>query len=180
MAKETSEAYWTSPEASLSHLALRTDDAKVWAAFLRAAQRAETGLRMELMNTMNYTREFKEQRLSFLTAFLNDTALRILPSRRDSSKYDGPCAAFTIPRLRVCDFAAMKIAGILDWPDRPDESWTEEQWKNFEAGEECRAEVRGSGRKGRIIPGRIQVETICRSRLGDEIGVSLCPKGAIM
>ncbi len=136
MAKDTNEAYWASPESSLSHLALRTDDAAVWAAFLRAAKRAVTGLRMELMNPLNYGyvgESHKLQRLAFLAAFLDDTALRLLPKGEDEGKFSGPCAAFTIPRLRVCDFAAMQAASILGWPDRPDKKWTEAQWDGLVA-----------------------------------------------
>ena len=130
MPSDTKVDSWRSPEAGLSHLALGTDDAMVWAAFLRTAQRAETGLRMELMNPLDYSyigQRYKMQRLSFLAAFLDDTTVRSL----DEGAFSGPCAAFTIPRLRVCDFAAMQIAGVMGWPDRPDKTWTERRWDHL-------------------------------------------------
>ncbi len=130
MRRGTKVDYWRSPEAGMSHLALCTDDAMVWAAFLRAAQRAETGLRMELMNPLRYCYiggKYKMQRLSFLRAFLEDTIVRSL----DEGAFSGPCAAFTIPRLRVCDFAAMQIAGIMGWTDRPDETWSVSRWDHL-------------------------------------------------
>ncbi len=134
MKKSPREAYWTCPEANLSHLALRTDDEAVWAAFFRAARRADIGLRMELMNPLNYTHvgdKFEKQRLHFLRAFLDDTAQRVRPENQEGTKFTGPCAAFTIPRLRVCDFAAMQAASILNWPDRPDKNWTQDQWEKL-------------------------------------------------
>ncbi len=70
----------------------------------------------------------KVQRLAFLAAFLDDSALRVLPKGAEEGKFSGPCAAFTFPRLRVCDFAAMQAASILDLPDRPDKKWTAAQW----------------------------------------------------
>ena len=112
MPSDTRVDYWRSPEASLSRLALCTDDAKVWAALLRAAKRAEAGLRMELMNSLTRSQigeKYRTQRLAFFSAFLNDTTVRSL----DEGAYSGPCAAFTIPRLRVCDFAAMQIARVM-------------------------------------------------------------------
>jgi len=131
MADDTERLYWTSPEASLSHLALVTEDAAVWAALLRAAKRAETGLRMELMNPMDYVGEsIKSRRISFLAAFLDDISRRVIPPQ-DEGKFSGPCAGFTIPRLRVCDLAAMKLARILGWKDSPDETWTETQWDDL-------------------------------------------------
>ena len=135
MAKDTREALWTSSESLLSHLALKTDDEKVWTAFLGAAKRAEIGLRMELMNPLNYSyvgEELKTQRLRFLGAFLDDRALRVLlRNKKESAKYSGPCAAFNIPKLRVCDFAAMKVASVLGWPDQPDQKWTTAQWEDL-------------------------------------------------
>ena len=130
MPSDTQVDYWHSPEASLSNLALCTNDPHVWAAFLRAAQRAETGLRMELMNSLTRSQigeKYRTQCLAFLSALLQDTTLRSL----DNGAYSGPCAAFTIPRLRVCDFAAMQIARLMGWPDRPDRTWTEGRWDHL-------------------------------------------------
>jgi hypothetical protein len=134
MSKKARGPYWTSPEANLSHLALGTDDAAVWAAFLRAAKRAEPGLRMELMNPLDYTyvgENLKSRRIHFLSAFLDDTTPRVIPGGEDEGKFSGPCAGFTFPCLRVCDLAAMKLASVLDWKDAPDENWTEAQWNDL-------------------------------------------------
>jgi hypothetical protein len=70
----------------------------------------------------------KFRRLAFLAAFLDDETLR--DDRKNAKKYEGPCAAFTFPKITVRDFATMQIAGILkiDPLDSPDATWTKEQW----------------------------------------------------
>jgi hypothetical protein len=134
---ESSADFCGSPEANLSHLALRTDDAAVWAAFLHAAKRATPSLRMALMNPFNYSyvgEDFLSQRLHFLRAFLDDTAPRELPIAPEGRKKlngGGPRAAAAVPGARVCDLAALKIASILKWPDRPDEKWSKKQWEDL-------------------------------------------------
>ena len=127
MPSDTKVNYWRSPEANLATLALCTDEVKVWAALLRAGQRAEPGLRLELMNPFNSfcrTEKSKPQQLAFLGAFLDDTIGRSL----DEQTSAGFCAAYTFPYIRVCDFAAMQIARIMNWPDRPDKTWSERRW----------------------------------------------------
>ena len=104
------------------------------AAGPRAAKRAEPGLRMELMNPLDYTyvgENLKSRRIHFLSAFLDDTTPRVIPGGEDEGKFSGPCAGFTFPCLRVCDLAAMKLASVLDWKDAPDENWTEAQWNDL-------------------------------------------------
>jgi hypothetical protein len=70
----------------------------------------------------------KDRRLAFLSAFLDDETLR--DDSRNAAKYEGPCAAFTFPKISVRDFAAMQIASILkiDPLDPPDATWAKEQW----------------------------------------------------
>ena len=57
--------------------------------------------------------------------------MREVPKDEEHSKYSGPCAAFTIKRIAVRDFAVEQIASILNLPDRPDEFWTPAQWTVF-------------------------------------------------
>src|SRR5438094_10114 len=54
-------------------------DVSIWLQYLRAAKRASVGLRMEIMNPMNYTyigQINRCLRLAFLAAFLKDEAVR--------------------------------------------------------------------------------------------------------
>jgi hypothetical protein len=110
---------------------MQLDDMAIWRTYLRAAKRSAIGLRMEMMNPMDYYyigTKNRNLRLAFLAAFLNDEAVR----RTDTSeKFRGPCAGFTFHKMAVRDFAAMKIASILGLEDSPDEFWTPAQWNEL-------------------------------------------------
>jgi len=135
--KDAKGPYWTCPEANFTHVVVQIEDDKVWRAYLQVAKRSSIGLRMEMMNPLNYCyigKENFERRLAFLSAFLDDDAVRKMSGER--GQFQGPCAGFRIPRLAVRDFAAMKLASLLDLKESPDEFWTDAQW------EELRRKVR--------------------------------------
>jgi hypothetical protein len=127
---DSNDAYWTCPEAGFSHVVMQIESDDIWRTYLRAAKRSSVGLRMEMMEPMDYSccigGKNRDRRLAFLSAFLDDKAVRKLSS--DETKFDGPCAAFNIPKISVRDFAAGEIASILGLPDSPDEYWTSAQW----------------------------------------------------
>lgn len=123
--------YWTCPEAAVTHCVMLLENDEIWRAYLNAAKRSSVGLRMEMMNPMDYAyigETNRARRLAFLAAFLGDETLRQIPKDEENSKYSGPCAAFTIQRIAVGDFVAEEIACVLNLPDRPDEFWTPAQW----------------------------------------------------
>jgi hypothetical protein len=125
-------SYWTCPEASFTHVVMQIEDDEIWRTYLRAAKRSSVGLRMEMMNPMNYAyigAKNRERRLAFLAAFLEDEAVREMPKER--GKFDGPCAGFTFPKIAVRDFAALQIATILRMAEFPDEFWSAAQWSKF-------------------------------------------------
>jgi hypothetical protein len=111
-----------------------TDSAEVWAAFLAAAKRADVGLRMELMNPLNYSHvgdRVLKQRIQFLAAFLDDETERDAAS--DPAKFTGPFAGFVFPKLRVCDLTAEKAGSLLGLDQQPRPSWTKQDWENYRA-----------------------------------------------
>ncbi len=127
--EKTSGPVWTSWEAAVAHLAMESDSPEVWRALLRAAQRADVSLRMELMNPMDYLyigERQRQQRLAFLAAFLDDQTER--DRKSDQKLYSGPCAGFEFDRITVRDFAAFEIAHILKAPEVRTEEWTPEKW----------------------------------------------------
>ena len=135
--KDATGPYWTCPEANFTHVVVQIEDDEVWRAYLQVAKRSSIGLRMEMMNPLNYCYVGKKnfgRRLAFLSAFLDDDAVRNMSGER--GQFQGPCAGFKIPRLAVRDFAAMTLASLLDMKEAPDEFWTGAQW------EELRREVR--------------------------------------
>ena len=87
---------------------------------------------MEMLNPFDYTYigdKNRERRLACLVAFLDDRELR--DDSKDKEKWDGPCAAFTFPKIEVRNFAAMQIASILKLGAHPDEFWTARQWNEL-------------------------------------------------
>lgn len=143
---DTTGEYWTSDVAGANRVVLAVDDDEVWNAFLDKTRKASVGLRLEWMNPFDYSYvgdRLKSRRLAFLAAFLNDETLR--DSGKNSSKYEGPCAAFTFPKITVRDFVAMQIAGILkiDPLDSPDATWTKEQWQHLRLKVEKRLKEEG-------------------------------------
>jgi hypothetical protein len=129
--KDSESPYWTCPEAALTHCVMLLEDDEIWRAYLSAAKRSSVGLRMEMMNPMDYSyigQTNRSRRLAFLAAFMDDQTSREIPKDEEQSKYSGPCAAFTINRITVRDFVAEQIACILNFPETPDEFWTPTQW----------------------------------------------------
>jgi hypothetical protein len=126
--------YWTCPESAFTHVVMQLEDDGIWREYLRAAKRCRVGLRLEILTPMDYAyigKKNRQHRLAFLAAFLDDKEVRKKSGKGD--KFDGPCAAFTIPKITVRDFAAMTIAAILDFEEEPDEFWTAGQWRKLRA-----------------------------------------------
>jgi len=132
--------YWLAPERHASELASLTDAPAVWAALLRAARRADVGLRMELVNRLHHPGDRqRRERLVFLAAFLDDDAVPDVA--RDPEKWAGPRAGFHLGSVAVRDLAAMTIAWILGVGAEPARSWTRAEW-NALGGEVKRALAR--------------------------------------
>lgn len=127
---DAEEAYWRCPEARLANLVMKTSSPAVWEAFARAAKRATVGLRLELMNPLNYSYVgdgLRTQRLACLAQFLDDQTIRIARG----GKYAGPGAAFTFPEISVRDFAAKQIGSILGVAGHPDKGWSSARWAEY-------------------------------------------------
>ena len=122
--------YWTCTEANFTHVVMLCEADEVWDVYEKVVKRSAIGLRMEMMNRMNYSYVGKQQlmqRVKLLSQFLQDNELRDM--QKSLQKYSGPCAAFTIPKIEVRNFVAGKIDSLLSKKTaRPDEYWTEQQW----------------------------------------------------
>ena len=94
--------------------------------------RSSVGLRMQMMNLLDrasIVEKNRDRQLAFAAAFLEDESVRVRSG--EPGKFEGPCAAFTIPKLAVRDFAAMTIASIFRMAENPDEFWTPAQWSEL-------------------------------------------------
>jgi hypothetical protein len=128
--KDVNEPYWTSWAAGFTHVVAQLEDDGIWKEYFIVVKRSGIGLRMEMLNPLDYTYlgdKNLNRRLAFLAAFLNDTEVRDV--RKHRKRYEGPHAGFTIDRLAMQNFAARKIASLLDLEDRPTEFWKKAQWK---------------------------------------------------
>ena len=124
--------YWDSEEANFVHVVVQCSNDEVWNKYLVVVKRASIGLRMEMMEAMNYTYigdKNRRRRIDFLANFLDDSQVRI---RSGGGKFEGPCAAFTFPKIEVRNYVAMKIASLLPGKmQRPAKDWTDDQWQEF-------------------------------------------------
>lgn len=141
----TPPSVWQSPDADLGHLVVLTPRLEVWREFLRAARRAEIGLRMEYTNPFDYSYLVDRQRtlrIACLAAFLDDEELYDVAA----SGQDGPHAAFTYAQISMRDHAARKLATLLGLERRGSPEWNDDQWASL------RTEVRQSLQRAGIAP----------------------------
>ena len=130
---DVDEPYWTSEAANLTHIIMHLDDVEIWKKYLTATRKASVGLRMEMMNPVNYSYikdKHKTYRLAYLAEFIDDKEVR--DKQKNPKRFEGPCAGFTFQKLAVRDFVAMKLGSILlKMKERPDARWTEAQWREL-------------------------------------------------
>jgi hypothetical protein len=139
------DAYWKCPEGSFANLAMETADPAVWRGLVRAAKRADVGLRMQLLNPMNYSyigERQRAQRLQFLLQWLGDDTVR--EAKREDPQWQGPVAAFTIAKITVRDFAALQLASILGLPRHDATAWSAAQRAEVRAAAESALQKLGS------------------------------------
>jgi hypothetical protein len=127
---ESDGPYWTSPEAGLRYVVMELADDEVWREFQRAAQRSSVGLRLEMISSgcsCGTPERNCGRALAFLASFLDDATVRTTVP----GKFDGPCAAFNFKKIEVRDVAAMELASLFEIKEKPNESWTVDEWQAF-------------------------------------------------
>lgn len=127
------EPYGYAPESRASLLAGKTGDPQVWAALLRAARRADIGLRLELIGAVAKAERDggpHPERLAFLRAFLDDHAMPDLS--QNPRMWLGGRVCSTYPPLEVRDVAAMTIGSLLKLETVPKPAWARAEWDAFQ------------------------------------------------
>jgi hypothetical protein len=128
-------SYWNCKEARFGWLATLTADPAAWEALKRNAARVDVGLRLQLLVPLSYCccgpNRQPRQSLELLASFLTDAELR--DTATDPKRFDGPCAAFTFPRLAMRDLAAMSIASMLNARVDlfPNKTWKPAEWDHY-------------------------------------------------
>ena len=133
------EAYWVCAAGRVAVIARYTEHAGAWAALTERAKRVDVGQRLEMMQAVNRsTTPHNPRVLEFLSAFLDDEAVRVIPKDRFEMRggkdllerpFTGPCAGFTFDRLVVGDFAALQIAYVLKLDVNADANWGSAEWR---------------------------------------------------
>jgi len=99
------QKYWLDQDARLGELVSGSLDPKVWQALHALLDRADLGMRMELINGLEPPRDFPAEILrSFhrvYERFRTDATVR---DESTSEKFDGPGAGFPHPRIAMRDF----------------------------------------------------------------------------
>ena len=129
---DVNKPYWTAQEADLTHVVVQLEEPAVWKHYLTKTKSTAIGLRMEIMNSMDYTyigETNQKLRLAFLASFLNDEEVRT--TNKNDKRWDGPHAGFTYHSLSVQNFVAEKIASLLKVPGQPGDHWTEKEWAPY-------------------------------------------------
>ena len=139
-------------------LACMTDEPRVWRSLEAAARKADPGLRMEMLNNIDYPDPNPTQRrlrLAFLAAFLNDKTVRDITM--NPAMYESIYACFLLPQLEVRNFAAMRISRVLGTPADPTAKWTEPEWAALR-------ELKGAAVKKELAHGGKKVISTTKSR----------------
>jgi hypothetical protein len=121
-------------EKPLVMLVLECDDPRVWRALERAAERAAVGFRIELIDSISWPYETRneQKRIQWWAYFLNDATLC---DTTDSFKFESHRARPYV-KITVRDFAALVLADHLgvEMDDLPaGEQRTPQQWADLRA-----------------------------------------------
>ncbi len=130
------------PEWAFAGLVDSTSDARAWQALRGAAERVDARARIEMLDGVGTkgrksSAPQQKNRLEFLAIFLDDATVRTLSkydkSRRDDFINDHFVAESKFLRLEVRDFAALRLAKLLEIDDSPNKGWTAKDWAGFRA-----------------------------------------------
>lgn len=145
--------YWLCPEASIASLVAGISNDELWAALGKYAKRCDVGIRLEIMGRMTYTHlgdRAREQRIRFVSRFLDDDTLRDASTNR--KMFTGPYAGFAgFEKIEVRDFAAMQLAHLLKLKVKPEPNWGPAEWEKLRK-QVKEALVRSAGAAASITP----------------------------
>jgi hypothetical protein len=123
------EPYWICTEASFACLVMQTTNTRAWDGLKQVARRADVGLRMEILNRMNYSIDMKckkWQRIDFLAEFLDDSS--VPDTTVNPELFEGINASHGFSDLSVQNLAAKELVRTLGIDVKPEPAWTATQW----------------------------------------------------
>jgi hypothetical protein len=128
--------YWNSEAGNMAQIARQADDPRAWKALEKLARRSDVQQRMEILQILCYIGTEGKKRwhsIEFMGKFLDDSSERVVHEAQQAggSRFEGPFAGFTFPRLSVRNLVAMSMAYDLGINAAPDLSWTEKEWSEL-------------------------------------------------
>lgn len=145
------ESYWWSSAGSVARLVCLTNDERAWAYLVKTARRVDIGQRLQILEAIsNDSGRNDSKAIVSLAFFLDDAEVRVIKAFEEGARefeksannssaldsdwndpYRGFPAGHEFPRLGVRDFAAMRLANLLELDSEPKSSWKDEDWAKF-------------------------------------------------
>jgi hypothetical protein len=127
------DEFWTDHDANLGREVSRSHDPKVWRALDSLLDRADLGMRMELIHHLSPPRDAPAEILrSFHDIFLRYRADETIRDNSTSEKFSGPGAGYPHDRIAMRDFIYLHWSRWLDLKlPSPDRGATADAWKAF-------------------------------------------------
>ncbi len=127
------EKYWTDQDANLGRLVSQSADLKVWQAFHSLIDRADLGMRMELIHHLFPPHDVSSEILrSFNEVFVRFHTDETVRDVSTGKKFSGPGAGFPHDRISMRDFVHEHWAQWLKLDiDAPQQDAAPKEWKAF-------------------------------------------------
>ncbi len=138
--KTANGEYWTDQDANLGALVSKSRNLKVWQALRALVERADLGMRMQLIEDLDPPRDAPAEILQsfqdIYNHFRDDTTVRDVSS---SDKFSGPSAGFPHDRIEMRDFIYEHWSTWLKLDvAEPERGATPAQWKSYREAVELR------------------------------------------
>ena len=149
--KTSKQAYWLDQDPALARFVSKSVNPAVWEALHRTLGRVDLGMRMEMIDALDPSRDAPPAILAayfkIYDDFGQDPTVRYTSA---SPKFDGPGAGFPHDRIRMMDFIHQEFASWLELDvESPEDGATLKDWDRY------RAKVKpGIKPPGRVEPGR--------------------------
>jgi hypothetical protein len=129
----THHAYWLDHNAAISQLCTRSNNTEVWKALHKLLERADLGMKMELINNLQFNADRQPIAAKFFLEvydiYKNNEVIR---DETSSSKFDGPCAGFPFKKISLRDHVHREWARRLKVEcDQPNKKWNSEDWVKY-------------------------------------------------
>jgi len=133
--KTAREEYWLDQDAALGQLVSKSTDREVWKAISNLIEKADLGMRMELIDHLAPDKEApqhcKEAYLNVLNRYSDDLTIR---DNSTDKRFDGPGAGFPHEKIAMRDFIHTCWASWLELKiEPPEDGAATSEWDTYRA-----------------------------------------------